>query len=167
MCHPLLQNFTLVYAVKPKQNALMKEICAWFHAFFYIATNAYTLFIHENAMEKMWEKDHSTYHWLRDNEKLELWASLIPNPKCDDNTNNFVTSFSHAIVKSKLIGLHCKHTARCIFRIKQQLEDYAEDDFAMEKYRNLYIHIVHPIGALQMWDKRNLPNLDPLMLKGK
>ncbi|KAJ8436431.1 hypothetical protein Cgig2_013472 [Carnegiea gigantea] len=31
----------------------------------------------------------------------------------------------------------------------------------MEKYRNLYNYIVHPIAAPRMWEKRNLPNLDP------
>ena len=73
----------------------------WFHAFFYIAANAYTPFVHEKAMEKIKEKDHRAYHWLRDNEKLELWArfKFDTNLKCDDNTNNFVESFNHAIVK--------------------------------------------------------------------
>jgi len=44
--------------------------------------------------------------------------------------------------------------------MKQQLEDYMEDCFTVEKYRNLYNHIVHPIAALQMWEKRTLPDLD-------
>ncbi|KAJ8438929.1 hypothetical protein Cgig2_033816 [Carnegiea gigantea] len=63
--------------------------------------------------------------------------------------------------KWQLTGLPCKHAARCIFRMKQQLEDYVEDCFTVEKYKNLYNHIVHPIVAPQMWEKRNLPNLDP------
>ena len=45
--------------------------------------------------------------------------------------------------------------------MKQQLEDYVEDFFTVEKYRNLYNHIVHPIAAPQMWEKRNFPDLDP------
>ncbi|KAJ8435430.1 hypothetical protein Cgig2_013928 [Carnegiea gigantea] len=50
---------------------------AWFHAFFYIAAN------------------------LRNTEKIELWArfKFDTNLKCDDNTNNFVKSFNHAIIK--------------------------------------------------------------------
>ncbi|KAJ8420926.1 hypothetical protein Cgig2_030220 [Carnegiea gigantea] len=52
--------------------------------------------------------------------------------------------------KWQLTGLHYKHAARCIFRMKQQLEDYMEDYFTLEKYRNLYNHI----------EKRNLPNLN-------
>jgi len=74
---------------------------AWLHAFFYIAANAYAPFVHEKAMEKISEKDPGAYHWLRDNEKLELWArfKFDTNLKCDDNTNNFVESFNHAIVK--------------------------------------------------------------------
>ena len=52
-------------------------------------------------MEKIREKDPGAYHWLRDNEKLELWARFKFDTylKCDDNTNNFVESFNHAIVK--------------------------------------------------------------------
>jgi len=45
--------------------------------------------------------------------------------------------------------------------MKQQLEDYVEDYFTVKKYKNLYNHIVHPIAAPQMWEKRNLPDLDP------
>lgn len=200
-------------------------------------------------MEKIREKDPGAYHWLRDNEKLELWArfKFDTTIKCDDNTNNFVESFNHAIgkfrglpiltmleeirkligsrivkryensqkwegklvpfVQKKLLitemesrncthlvhagqgefdvteghtnftvrlqdrfcdcrkwqltGLPCKHAARCILRMKQQLEDYVDDCFTVEKYRNLYSHIIHPIAAPQMWEKRNLPDLDP------
>jgi len=59
--------------------------------------------------------------------------------------------------KWQLTGLPCKHTARCIFRMKQQLEDYVDDCFTVDTYKNLYNHIVHPITAPQMWEKRNLP----------
>ncbi|KAJ8430866.1 hypothetical protein Cgig2_023544 [Carnegiea gigantea] len=74
---------------------------AWFHALFYIAANAYASFVHEKAMEKIREKGPGAYHWLRDNEKLELGArfKFNTNLKCDDNTNNFVKSFNYAIVK--------------------------------------------------------------------
>jgi len=81
--------------------AIVHLLGAWLHAFFYIAANAYAPFVHEKAMEKIMEKDPGAYHWLRDNEKLELWArfKFDTNLKCGDNTNNFVESFNHAIVK--------------------------------------------------------------------
>ncbi|KAJ8435902.1 hypothetical protein Cgig2_010259 [Carnegiea gigantea] len=41
-----------------------------------------------------------------------------------------------------------------------KLEDYVEDCFNVDKYRNLYSHIVHSIVASQMWDKRNSPDLE-------
>ncbi|KAJ8421831.1 LOW QUALITY PROTEIN: hypothetical protein Cgig2_024207 [Carnegiea gigantea] len=74
---------------------------AWFHAFFYIAANAYDPFVHEKVMKKTRDKDPGAYHWLTDNEKLELWArfKFDTNLKCDDNTNNFVEGFNHAVVK--------------------------------------------------------------------
>jgi len=200
-------------------------------------------------MEKIRDKDPGAYHWLRDNEKLELWArfKFDPTLKCDDNTNNFVESFNHAILKFRglpiltmleeirkligsrfvtrfdksqkwngkivpyvhkkllqiemesrncknllhagqgefdvmeghtnftvrlqdkfcdcrkwqLTGLPCKHAARCILRMKQQLEDYVDDCFTVDTYRQLYNHIVHPISAPQMWESRDLPTLDP------
>ena len=61
----------------------------------------YAPFTHEKALEKIREKDPGAYHWLRGNEKLELWArfKFDTNLKCDDNTNNFLESFNHAIVK--------------------------------------------------------------------
>ena len=67
--------------------------------------------------------------------------------------------------KWKLTGLPCKHVARYIFRMKQQLEDYVEDCFIVDKYKNLYNPIVHPMATLQMWEKRNLPVLDHLFAK--
>jgi len=45
--------------------------------------------------------------------------------------------------------------------MKQQLNNYVEHCFIVEKYRNLYNHIVHLIAAPQMWEKRNLLDLDP------
>ncbi|KAJ8448871.1 hypothetical protein Cgig2_030727 [Carnegiea gigantea] len=144
------------------------------------------------AMEKIREKDPAAHHRLRD-KKLQLWArfKFDTSLKCDDNTNNFVESFNHAIVKfrnlpilamlekiGKLIGsrfvMRFEKSQKwngklvpCILGMKQQLEDYVEGYFTLEKYRNLYSHIVHPIAASQMWEKRNLPDLDPLMLKRK
>ncbi|KAJ8427209.1 hypothetical protein Cgig2_004368 [Carnegiea gigantea] len=50
--------------------------------------------------------------------------------------------------KWQLTVLPCKHATRCIFKLTKQLEDYIEDCFTMEKYRNLYNYIVHPITAL-------------------
>jgi len=52
-------------------------------------------------MEKIRDKDPSAYHWLGDNEKFELWARFKFDPalKSDDNINNFIKSFNHAIVK--------------------------------------------------------------------
>ena len=52
-------------------------------------------------MEKIREKGPTAYHWLRDNEKLEMWArfKFDTNLKCNDNTNNFVESFNHGIMK--------------------------------------------------------------------
>ncbi|KAJ8430019.1 hypothetical protein Cgig2_008458 [Carnegiea gigantea] len=105
------KNFTSLY------------LGARFHAFFYIAVNTYAPFVYEKAIGKIREKDPGVYHWLRDNEKLELWArfKFDTNLKCDDNTNNFVESFNHAIVRfrglpiltmleeiRKLIGSRCK-----------------------------------------------------------
>ncbi|KAJ8448910.1 LOW QUALITY PROTEIN: hypothetical protein Cgig2_030766 [Carnegiea gigantea] len=228
-------QFPLAYAVVEKENkeeTAVYLLGVWFHAFFYIAANAYALFAHEKAMEKIREKDPGAYRWLRDNEKLELFK-FETTLKCDDNTNNFVESFNHAIVKFRglpilnmleeirkliasrfvkrfeksqkwnsrlvpyvhkkllmiemesricthlvhagqgefdvteghtnftvrlqdkfcdyrkwqLTGLLYKHAARCIFRMKQQLEDYVEDCFTVEKYKNLYNHIIHPIAA--------------------
>jgi len=49
--------------------------------------------------------------------------------------------------------------------MKQWLEDYVEDCFTVNEYKNLYNHIVHPIIAPQIWEKRNFPELDPHMLK--
>ena len=68
---------------------------------FYITANAYAPFLQEKVMEKIRDQDPGAYHWLRDNEKLELWArfQFDPTLKCDDNTNNFVESFHHAIMK--------------------------------------------------------------------
>ena len=63
--------------------------------------------------------------------------------------------------KWQLTGLPCKHVGRCILRMKQQLNNYVEHCFIVEKYRNLYNHIIHPIAAPQMWDKRNLADLEP------
>jgi len=49
--------------------------------------------------------------------------------------------------------------------MKQQLEDYVDDCFTVDTYRHLYNHIVHPISAPQMWERRDLPTLDPHMFK--
>jgi len=64
--------------------------------------------------------------------------------------------------KWQLTGFPCKHAARCILRMKQHTEDYVDDCFTVDMtYKHLYNHIVHPISAPQMWEKRNLPTLDP------
>jgi len=46
-------------------------------------------------MEKNQGEDPAGYHWLRQNEKLELWArfKFDPTLKCHNNTNNFVENF--------------------------------------------------------------------------
>jgi len=74
---------------------------AWFLTFFYITANAYAPFVYEKAMEKIRDQDSVAYHWLRDNEKLELWPTFKFDPtlKCDDSTNNYVERFNHAILK--------------------------------------------------------------------
>ena len=69
--------------------------------------------------------------------------------------------------KWQLTGFPCKHAARCILRMKQQVEDYVDDCFTVDTYKNLYNHIVHPISAPQMWETRNLPTLDPPHLQKK
>ncbi|KAJ8444068.1 LOW QUALITY PROTEIN: hypothetical protein Cgig2_030925 [Carnegiea gigantea] len=133
-------------------------------------------------MEKIKEKDLGAYHWLRDNEKLELWIrfKFDTNLKCDDNTNNFVESFNHAIIKGlpiltmleeirKLIRSRLvpyMHKKLLMIELKSKnythlLEDYVEDCFTVEKYKNLYNQIVHPIATPQIWEKRNFPDLDP------
>ncbi|KAJ8421284.1 LOW QUALITY PROTEIN: hypothetical protein Cgig2_023856 [Carnegiea gigantea] len=71
---------------------------AWFHAYFYIAINAYSAYVHEKAIEQIKEKDATAYHWLRDTESLKHWARfkfdhILKHP---NNTNNFVESFNHA-----------------------------------------------------------------------
>ncbi|KAJ8438843.1 hypothetical protein Cgig2_023035 [Carnegiea gigantea] len=130
-----------------KNFALLYPGAWWFHAFFYIAANAYAQFAHEKAMEKIREKDPGAYHWLRDNEKLELWArfKFDTNIKCDDNTNNFVESFNHAITKFRNLPI-----LTMLKEIRKLIGS-----------RNLYNHIVHPIASSQMWEKRSLPDLDP------
>jgi len=52
-------------------------------------------------MKKIRDYDPGAYHWLRENEKLKPWArfKFEPTLKCDHNTNNFVESFDHAILK--------------------------------------------------------------------
>jgi len=45
---------------------------AWFYCFFYVAVDAYFPYVFKKAMEKIKEKDASAYHWLKDNEPLEL-----------------------------------------------------------------------------------------------
>ncbi|KAJ8435903.1 hypothetical protein Cgig2_010260 [Carnegiea gigantea] len=47
------------------------------------------------------EKDPAAYHWLRDNQKLELWDNFKfdANLKRADNTTNFVENFNHIIIE--------------------------------------------------------------------
>jgi len=40
------------------------------------ATPIEILFAHEKAMEKIKEKYHRAYHWLREKEPLEHWVRL-------------------------------------------------------------------------------------------
>jgi len=42
-----------------------------FHYSFYVATNAYSPYLFKKAMEKIKEKDTSTYHYIKDNEPLK------------------------------------------------------------------------------------------------
>jgi len=45
--------------------------------------------------------------------------------------------------------------------MKDKIKDYSEDWFTVEQYNRLYDTIVHPISALSIWEKRDLPKLDP------
>ena len=63
--------------------------------------------------------------------------------------------------KWQITGLPCKHSARCILRMKGQLEDYCAPCFSTENYRKLYENIIHPISDPCMWGDTNLPTLDP------
>ncbi|KAJ8430684.1 LOW QUALITY PROTEIN: hypothetical protein Cgig2_024549 [Carnegiea gigantea] len=59
---------------------------------------------------------------------------------------NFTVRF-YDCKKWQFTGLPYKHITRCIFKMKQQLDDYVEGCFTVEKYRNLHNHIVQPIAA--------------------
>ncbi|KAJ8441652.1 hypothetical protein Cgig2_019786 [Carnegiea gigantea] len=149
---------------------------AWFHCFFYIAANANSSFVPLKATDKIKQKEPAAYQWLRDNEPLEHWArfKFDTNLKSADNTNNFVESFNNAISKlrgkpmltmleeiRKLItGLPCKHSVRCILRMKGQLEDYYAPWFSTDNHRKLYENIIHPISDPCMWGDTNLSTLD-------
>ncbi|KAJ8428142.1 hypothetical protein Cgig2_011515 [Carnegiea gigantea] len=50
--------------------------------------------------------------------------------------------------RCQITGLPCKHSARCILRIKGKLEDYCAPWFSTENYRKLYDNIIHPIFDL-------------------
>jgi len=63
--------------------------------------------------------------------------------------------------KWQISGLPCKHAARCILRMNQQLDDYCSQWFSTQKYRNLYDGIIHPISDPCMWGETTLPVLDP------
>ncbi|KAJ8438746.1 LOW QUALITY PROTEIN: hypothetical protein Cgig2_020301 [Carnegiea gigantea] len=101
------KNFISLYPSKPKQYTLMKEICekntilCMVSCLFINCCKCLSLIVHERAMEKIREKEPDAYHLLRNNDKLELWATFKfdTSLKYDDNTNNFVESFNHAIVK--------------------------------------------------------------------
>ncbi|KAJ8426924.1 hypothetical protein Cgig2_010442 [Carnegiea gigantea] len=144
----------------------------WFHCFFYIAANAYSSFVHLKAMDKIKQKEPVAYQWLRDNEPLEHWArfKFDANLKSTDNTNNFVESCTNFTVKLEhfcdckkwhITGLPCKHSARCILRMKGQLQDYCAPWFSTDNYRKLYKNIIHPIPGPCIWRDTNLPTLDP------
>ena len=60
----------------------------------------------------------------------------------------------------QIIGIPCKHAARCIWTMTEKLEDYNDDWFKVEKYKKLNDTIVYPISTPIMWEKRNLPKLD-------
>ncbi|KAJ8438425.1 hypothetical protein Cgig2_004535 [Carnegiea gigantea] len=51
LCSPFLQNFAAHYPG------------AWFYCFFYIATNAYSSFVHLKAMDKIKQKESAAYQW--------------------------------------------------------------------------------------------------------
>ncbi|KAJ8422947.1 LOW QUALITY PROTEIN: hypothetical protein Cgig2_032385 [Carnegiea gigantea] len=76
------------------------HLSAWFHAYFYIAANAYFAYVYEKAMEQIKEKDAAAYYWLRDTKPLEHWAKFKFDHilKCPDNTKNFVEIFNHDIL---------------------------------------------------------------------
>ncbi|KAJ8424734.1 hypothetical protein Cgig2_010034 [Carnegiea gigantea] len=63
--------------------------------------------------------------------------------------------------KWQITGLPCKHGARCILRMKGQLEDYCAPCFSTDNYRKLYDNIIHPISDPCMCGDTSLPTLDP------
>ncbi|KAJ8431093.1 hypothetical protein Cgig2_007509 [Carnegiea gigantea] len=70
----------------------------------------------------------------------------------------FVKKFEKAQSwEGKIIGIPCKHAARCILRIKDKLENYCDDCFEVENDRKLYDTIVGPISTPTMWESRTLP----------
>ncbi|KAJ8424147.1 hypothetical protein Cgig2_030833 [Carnegiea gigantea] len=92
--------FTVIIVLLYAMCLILVGTGAWFHAYFYIATNAYSIYVHEKAMEQIKEKDAAVYHWLRDTKPLEHWARFKFDHilKCPDNTNNFVESFNPTIL---------------------------------------------------------------------
>ncbi|KAJ8425504.1 hypothetical protein Cgig2_015878 [Carnegiea gigantea] len=62
--------------------------------------------------------------------------------------------------KWQITGLPCKRSARCILRMKGQLEDYCAPWFSTDNYRKLYENIIHPLSDPCMWEDINLPTLD-------
>ncbi|VFQ87781.1 unnamed protein product [Cuscuta campestris] len=81
----------------------------------------------------------------------------------DGNTNFTVRLRDHHCDCNKwqVKGLHCKDAIRCILRMNENLENYCEDWFSVEKYRRLYDRIIHPIPDPCMWGESSLPKLDP------
>ncbi|VFQ62669.1 unnamed protein product [Cuscuta campestris] len=81
----------------------------------------------------------------------------------DGNTNLTVRLRDHHCDCNKwqVSGLPCKHAVRCILRMNENLENYCEDWFSVEKYRRLYDGIIHPIPDPCMWGESSLPKLDP------
>ncbi|KAJ8439455.1 LOW QUALITY PROTEIN: hypothetical protein Cgig2_008486 [Carnegiea gigantea] len=178
----------------------------WFHAFYYIAVNAYAPFVHEKGMEKIREKDPGAYYWLRDNEKLELWARLslipilnvmtIPTTLLKASTTGLpiltILEEIRKLIGTRLVPfvhkklliieiesrncIHLVHAVQGEFDVTEGHTNFIvrlQDTFCdcrkwqltglpcKHAARNLYNHIIHPIAAPQMQEKRNLPDLDP------
>ncbi|KAJ8428742.1 LOW QUALITY PROTEIN: hypothetical protein Cgig2_022652 [Carnegiea gigantea] len=105
-------------------------------------------------MEKIREKDPTAYHWLRDNKKLEMWATskFDTNLKCDDSTNNFVESFNHAIVKFRGLPIRRKSGNSLGIGLSRDLK-------SQKKWKGKVVPYVHKKLIRIEMESRNYANL--------
>ncbi|KAJ8437761.1 hypothetical protein Cgig2_009476 [Carnegiea gigantea] len=141
------------------KNFAAHYLGAWFHCFFYIAANAYSSFVHLKAMDKIKQKEPAAY---------QNCLSVVHTGQGEfdvvEGCTNFTVKLKEHFCDCKkwhITGLPYKHSAKCILRMKGQLEDYCAPWFSIDNYRKLYENIIHPISDPCMWGDTNLPTLDP------